>query len=426
MGDDSKGNRMNQKDRLTSLLGLNKDEIKYNSDFDVYLKRLRTIRRTLAISDRTQIELILKWLHTKEMTLKTLTAKNRDKDHFEADLNEVLKIQEAYYEAEIYPNVYENACKSCRSYSDVEIRINENRYRYSIPLMAESPHLFDKDIVLNTIEEKKNELNHYIDKTLRLIFVHYFEDPIEILNVEYFEEIVLEAINKYKQVKGNKKASDTQQQQNPYLRLYHFMRTAYVNNYYELQLPDKSYFTECKTDKVTVDVKSVYGLNDVAVVLAKLLTGNNDPSSKEIKKSYERLKKCFQEYTPIQRYKDKKDNYAFTEVLTPLSHYLFLRKKSNKTLKEPGYLGASDLILYRIQPILQSLINGEEDRLKTAFKYIDFIKTEFKDIVESADHRYQVTMLDFWFESIVNIFYRTMGLKSESVYFRYPSGNIHD
>lgn len=421
MGEDSKGSRMSQKDRITSLLGLNKDEITYNSDLDVYIKRLRTIRETLTISDSEQLELILKWLHTKDMTLKTLTAKNRDKDRFEADLNEVLQIQEAYYESEIYPNAYESACKSCHSHSDMAILMDENRYRYSVPLRAESKHLFDKDIVLNVIEENKTELNQYINQTLRLVFVHYFEaSNDEILNVKDFEEIVLEAINKYKQVKENKKASDTQQQLNPYLRLYHFMRTAYVNNYYELQLPDKSYFTECKTNKVTVDVKSVYGLNDVAVVLAKLLTGSNDPSSKEIKKSYERLKKCFQEYTPIQIYKDKKDNYAFKEVATPLSHYLFLRKKSNKTVKVTGYRGASDVILYRIKPILQSIINGEEDRLNTAFEYIDFIKTEFKDIVESADHRYQVTMLNFWFETIVNIYYRTMGLKSKPVYLRYP------
>ncbi|MEW4425918.1 hypothetical protein AB1I68_00325 [Paenibacillus pabuli] len=418
---------MSQKDRLTSLLGLNKDEIAYNSDLDVYIKRLRKIRETLTISDSKQIELILKWLHTKEMTLKTLTAKNRDKDRFEADLNEVLKIQEAYYEAEIYPYAYESACKSSHSHSDVHIHMDENRYRYSVPLMAESQHLWDKDMVLNVIEEKKSELNQYINQTLRLVFVHYFEaSNDEILNVKDFDEIVLEAINKYKKVKENKKASDTQQQLNPYLRLYHFMRTAYVNNYYELQLPGKSYFTEFKTDKVTVDVKSIYGLNDVAVVLAKLLTGSNDPSSKEIKKSYERLKKCFQEYTPIQSYKDKQDNYAFTEIATPLSHYLFLRKKSKKNLKVTGYCGVSDVILYRIQPILQSIINGEEDRLKTAFEYIDFIRTEFKDIVESADHRYQVTMLNFWFESIVNIFYRTMGLKSKQVYLRYPSGKIHD
>lgn len=163
MGDDSKGSRMSQKDRLTSLLGLNKDEIAYNSDLDVYIKRLRTIRETLTISDSKQIELILKWLYTKKMTLKTLTAKNRDKDRFEADLNEVLKIQEAYYKAEIYPYAYESACKSCNSHSDVHIYMDENRYRYSVPLMAESQHLWDKDMVLNVIEEKKSELNQYIN-----------------------------------------------------------------------------------------------------------------------------------------------------------------------------------------------------------------------------------------------------------------------
>jgi len=425
MREDSKGSKMKQKERLTSLLRLNKNDLNYDSNIDMYLKRIQTIRKTLTLSDSTQIELILKWLQTKEMTLKSLTAKNRAKEDFEADLKEVLKLQDAYYEAEIYPNVYEDACKCCLSISDIDIQINENRYIYSIPFMDVSSNLFDLDIVLNIIEAKKNELNHYIDQTLRLILVDYFKDSTEILNVGYFEEIVLEAINKYNQVKENKKTTDTQQKLNPYLRLYHFMRTDYVNNYYKLQLPDKSYFTECKTDKVTVNVKSVYSLKDVAIVLAKLIAGNNDPSSKEIKKSYERLKKCFQKYTPFQEYNDKDGDYKFSEVVTPLSHYLFLRNKSNKTLKEADY-NANKIILYRIQPILQSMLNGEEDRLETAFRYIDFVKTEFRDILESADHRYQVTMLDFWFETIVNIYYSTMGLEAESVYFRYPSGNIQD
>lgn len=62
MGDGSKGSKMNQRERITSLLSLNKNDINYDSNLDMYLKRIRTIRKNLTLSDTTQIELILKWM----------------------------------------------------------------------------------------------------------------------------------------------------------------------------------------------------------------------------------------------------------------------------------------------------------------------------------------------------------------------------
>jgi hypothetical protein len=406
-------NKTTQKERITLLLGLDMENENYDQNIDTLLKRYKKVKKELDFDGETESDLIFQWLNKKNTNLKSLTAKNREKDEFEVDLHEVLMLQRNYYETEIYPIIFEDAYKNCRSLSDVDIRLKEKEYQYSLPVSGSSSIISELDIVLNMVTQKNVELNHYIDRTLKLIFFHYYQDSIEILNVRQFERVVLEAIDYYDIVKVNKKATCEKQYKNPYINLYQYMRKAYIKNYYDLLLPDMSYFSECINFGVKFETKSVYGLKDVAFVLSALSTSINKPTEPIVNKNYQKLKKCFQKYKTIQTYKVK-NQYEFPDVIIPVSHYIFLRKKSNLE-----NVDSNKIIESRIQPILQAYLKGESDRLKTVFLYIKFLSDEFQDIIASYDHRYQITMIDFWFETIVNIFYRTMGLKRESVYARY-------
>jgi hypothetical protein len=401
------------KERIILLLSLDKNEMNLDTNIDTYLKRYKKVKKELTFEDNIDADLIFQWLNKKNTNLKSLTAKNREKDEFEVDLHEVLKLQRNYYETEIYPIIFEDAYKNCRSLSDVDIRLKEKEYQYSLPVSGSSSIISELDIVLNMVTQKNLELNHYIDRTLNLIFFHYYQDSIEILNVRQFERVVLEAIDYYNIVKANKKATCEKQNKNPYINLYQYMRKAYIKNFYDLLLPDMSYFSECINFGVKFETKSVYGLKDVAFVLSTLSTGINKPTELIVNKNYQKIKKCFQKYKTIQTYKVK-NQYEFTDVIIPISHYIFLRKKNNLE-----NVDSNKIIESRIQPILQAYLKGESDRLKTVFLYIKFLSDEFQDIIASYDQRYQITMIDFWFETIVNIFYRTMGLKRESVYARY-------
>ncbi|GIN41173.1 hypothetical protein [Heyndrickxia oleronia] len=411
-------NKTTQKERITLLLGLDVNNENYDQNIDTLLKRYKKVKIELAFEGETEADLIFQWLNNKNTNLKSLTAKNRAKGEFEGDLNEVLQLQRKYYEKEIYPTIFETACNSFRSLSDVDINLKENEYQYSLPLSGSSKKISELDIVLNKVIENNIELNDYINRTLKLIFIHYYEDPIEILKIRQFEEVVNESIEFYNKVKAKKKATCFNQTKNPYIKLYQYMRKAYINNYYNLLLPDMSYFSGCSDIGVKFETKSVYGLRDVAFVLSVLTTGINTPSEQILDKNYEKLKKSFQKYKHIQTYKVK-NQYEFPNVVIPIAHYIFLSKKSNQKNGINNLDCSNEIIENRIQPILQAYLKGESDRLKTVFLYIKFLSDEFQEIMESYDHRYQITMIDFWFETIVNIFYRTMGLKRESVYIRY-------
>jgi hypothetical protein len=419
-------NKETQDDRITSLLGLDKESIHYDSDLSMFKKRLASIKKYLKIEVDEHGELILLFLNSKGFNLTSLTAKKREKQDFETDLYHVLQMQKDFYNSEIYPLVLNAAYKSCRSNSDVDVVLNEKAYQYSIPIADKVTVLSEMDSVMNYINMKTSELNQYIDSTFRLVFVDYFETPVGFMNVPQFGVIVEEAIEKYNRVKANKYNRDNHQQMNPYVRLYQLMRAKYIRNHFDLQLPDTKYFTDCRFDKVSFETKRLYGLKDVAVVLTQLIMGVDPSSETEIDRKYSILKKCFNENKLLQNYKKKNGVYMFPEVYTPLSYYLFYRKKNNQSIKEAGIAEVNRFILYRIQPILQSILTGENDKLKSAFAYIDFIRSEFTSIMSEFDHGYQLTMLDYWFETIVNIYYRTKGLKSESVYCRYPAGNILD
>lgn len=401
--------KMTQKERITRILGLDENDINYDSNIDTFSKRYRKVKTELAFDSKTHTELIFQWLYNKDTNLKSLTSKNRTKEEFEADLHEVLQLQRNYYETEIYPKVFEDACNRHRSWSDVDIILKEKEYQHSLLLSGSSSIISELDMVLSKLTEKNLELNHYIDKTLKLIFSDYYEDPIKVLNVRQFEEVVLESIEYYGVLKVNHKSTSVERIKNPYLALYQYMRKAYIRNYYDLLLPDSSYFSGCKDIGVNVEMKSVYGLRDVAFVISVLTTGMNTPSKKIVDKSYEKLKKSFQKYKHVQAYKVGKQ-YEFPNVIIPISHYFF---------GEENLVDSKKIMEYRIQPILQAFLKGDSERVKTAFLYINFLKEEFKEIMASNDHRYQITMIGLLLETIVNIFFRSMGLNRESVYAPY-------
>ncbi|BAU29745.1 hypothetical protein DFP93_106121 [Aneurinibacillus soli] len=411
-------NKTTKKARITKLLLLNEDNVNYETQVDTCLRGYNDVVKKLSLDSTLQADIVFKWLYEKTTTLRSLTAKSRKKIDFEADLCEVLQLQKLYYDEELQPMFYESACKSNKSSSDIDIEMQEKKYCYSSPMLKsdDSCALFEMDTLLARIVESSTDLNQYIDKTLRLIFIDYFENKTEILNVKNLEGIIFEAIENYNKIKANKKPIDRPQNENPFLTLYQYMRNAYIKNHYNISLPDMHYFSDLKNFNVNFLGKHEYSLRDIAIILSTITTGDNMPSKPIIDRTYDKIKKSFQTNEKIQEYKEEGE-YAFPNVVIPISYYLFLRKKDNRDDRKADFMEVNDKVEYRIQPILQGLLNGDNERLNTVFRYIDFVNDEYKDIMTSFNHQYQSTMLESWFETIVNIFYRIMGLNRESVYW---------
>jgi len=285
--------------------------------------------------------------------------------------------------------------------SDVDIKMKEDRYKYSIQLMNddedESEPLFDTEKLLGRIKEHNEQLNDYIDGTLVLL-----RDRSNVLSYTDFNAIVDAEMRYYEKVKKNY-SSPYEQDKNPYLSAFHFIRKNYIRSYYTLALPEDSYFVGLYIRPIAITLKNGYSMKDLAVVLAQL-SNEFDAKNEDIQKAYNKLKKFFQKYSSF-----KKDSYS--DIYGPLAHYLFLRKK-NTSMNDKD----SELIVSRIESILRSVISGEIDEIDVIFKYTKFISEEFYRIISVNSLAYQETMLDYWFHTIVNIYYRTIGLPSEIVY----------
>jgi len=384
------------------------EDIGIDSEIDLYRKRLKTIQKTLSLKDDEQVLLVSSWLlssHPKDTTLKTLTVKSRSKHDYESDLSTLYELQYGYFEKELQQELYEEAIKTHFSMSDVDIKMKEDRYKYSIQLINDDEYdsrpLFDIEKLLGRIKEHNEQLNGYIDDTLV-----FLRDRSNVLSYTDFNTIVDVEMSYYEEIKKNY-SYPYEQDKNPYLSAFHFIRRNYIHSYHTLDLPEESYFVGLHVRPISMTPKNSYSMKDLAVVLAQL-SDESEVRDEDIQKAYDRLKKFFQKYSSFKR-------ESYPDIYGPLAQYLFLRRK-NTSMDDKD----SKFIISRIESILRIVISGEIDKIDVIFKYTKFINEEFYRIIGVNSLAYQETMLNYWFHTIVNIYYRTLGLSSEIVYMERP------
>ena len=398
---------------IAERLGLDKNiDEGYYARIDSYRKRLNTIKKTLFLRDDEQVQLISEWLHSHsednmDTTLRDLKLKTRSKDDYEIDLSNLYVLQRDYYDKNIRQKVYDDAIKSCFSISDLDIIIKESKYKYSVDLEHDeffNESSFSSKSLLDPIIRYNSELNNELQKTLILLM----NSPS--LGTD-FKEIVKEAIIHYQQVKENENKFPNVQDKNPYLSTYYFIRKHYIHNHYSLNLPTRNYFTGLQIRPISIMPQKHYSLKDLAFILAQLLNQSN-PSTQDLNKAYDRLKKYFRNYPSL-----KKKNYS--NIYNEFAHYLYLRKK-NTSLNDYGI----ELIISRIESILRIVISSKTNDIDVIFEYINFITEEFHDIISVDSLTYQETMLHHWCEMVTNIFYRLKCSPAALVYINYPQINI--
>lgn len=406
---------MKKKEHLRNILKVDKGNPAYaemNTEIKSYNKFIKELKVN---AFNKEADKIFEKLFSKGVTLKSIIAKSRGKEYLEEKLMEFATVQREYYENVMYPPFIEKELKRCRI-SDVDIVRQEHKYKHSIIITDDYTDIFRLDNFLSALREGWGEFNGYIDSTLQLVFDDYYnKNDFKILNTSQFEKLVEEAIQEYLKIKSNHQDYKKEvQKENPYCNLYMYCRNSYILNYFELALPDDSLFEKCQNFNIPIRKKESYSLRDVAdnyEVLIKI-----KPSS--VGKGYERIKKNFQGSTYMQKF--KKDNeYFFRNLSTPLAYYIYYQKKNHNDEADTDYFRNNNIIDSRVAPILNAKINGDNERLKAIYKYLDFIQDEFKDILSTFNSSYQNKMIYFLKETIVNLFFRSSGLQKQIVYKLY-------
>ncbi|CEK39977.1 hypothetical protein [Paraclostridium sordellii] len=417
-------NRLTKEERILNILNLDKDSESYGNDIETYRKRYNTIVKELGLKDESiEADEIFKWLHNRGCNLKSLCAKVRGKEELENELLQIFELQREFYEKNLYKILLEEAKSECHSWSDVHICMQENRYKYSIDIFKTSD-INVGDLLLG-IEDKMEELNNFIDSTLNLIFIQQKNKEVQkVSNIEEIHLIIEEAINVYNKIKNNKESIHNGQNINPYLNLYQYLKSRYIKNFYDISTPDKSDFCILKNENMKVQKKDKYSLKDISNYFTQITISEGLDLKKEMKKSYENMKKSFQSNEEIKKYKEN-NKYAFTEVSTPIANYLFYSKEYDLKYNRVDVNGKNKVLEYRIKPIVNAYVNNEHFKIKVVFEYIDFINREFENIINAKGHIYQDQMIGFLSETIVNIYYRVIGLSNDSVY-KYYLGNLDD
>lgn len=399
-------------EEIKKLYALDERDESYDSDLDRYRKRIDVVRKKLNLVDEAQLILVMQWLrsHSEDTTLKQLTSKARTQSEYKVTILDLYTKQAAYYYEFLKQSFYHSAVRTNLSISDVDIELTENEYKHlhnwNSDLKIEDFNPLENSLqekILGRITEYNNDLNIFIDGTLNLI--HGSDKKIE------FKSIIEESIGIYLETKSNY-ASTNLQKLNPYLKIYHYIRGVYINSFHSLNLPNDSYFDDFHIRQISIPQKDKYTMKELSFVLSQLLNGLDTPSQIDVDRAYDRLKKFFKKYPEL-----KKD--SFSSLYTPLAQYMFLRRKNNNLQTDHDRE-----VIQRIELMLRVGLGNQTKEFDALFEYTNFIKKEFEEIMNVQCHCYQDRMLEFWFHTIVSIYYRTFGLSKELVYSNYGIGSI--
>ena len=411
--------------RLTILLGIDKDTyLDYESHIKNIEKYYKNSSQLLQLPlNSYEADMAYKWIYEKNVSLVSLGAKNKDKSEYFNDFDDLLKLQKTYFEEKIERDFMDNELKTVRSPSDVHIKIQENKNRYSIYFGNENKIV---DVFANILHNMES-INSYINETLSIVFVkndtYRFENlkldiqnPYAILPTENnqqdmtsLDNIINEAIEVYEKTKENYKSLNKPQNKNPYMNLFIYIKNGYLKNFYYTELPEKDYFEKYRNHSITILPQTIYTLKDVSRYLDMLEeTGDEE-------QTYQKIQRLFHKRNLLTKYKEYGD-YAFPEIFTPLSYYLYYsnRTKPIEDIEENNDI-IDSFISERIFPIVKGIIENNL-YVVAIFQYIGFIKSEMTRILNSYNHSYQDNMLNFLQDTVQNIYFRVWGFANQDVY----------
>ncbi|MCU5596212.1 hypothetical protein [Bacillus wiedmannii] len=356
------------------------------------------------------------YIDSPQQNLTTYTAKSRCQEFLHKQLIDLAYKQFVYYTDVLSPQIYERELSFHHSCSGLQITLHEHSYKNSVPILHNTfPDINKIDPFLITLSEKWGEFHQTINSTLSLLFQET-KKKSPILKIEEFEHIIKEAIENYNNVKNNHFIPNINTE-NPYYHFYLFCRYRYLCHFFDLELPTKDVFNDLTFEQVSIKKQGTYSLHDIAKIYHQL------KPSVSVKNHYDNLRKNFQHNRSLVKYK-KNRIYNFDSISIPLAHYIYYKKK-NRNPKDDIYeihpiILRNDIIEQRIAPLLSLQLQHEKTKINAIENYITFIEKEFRHIISTLSNSYQQTMLLFLTETVNNIFYRSIGLKTKNVYTFYP------
>ncbi|TSI04649.1 hypothetical protein [Lysinibacillus sp. BW-2-10] len=403
---------------------------------DTERKQFNSFNKALVIKDWTPAatDIFRMIFVDKKLTLNGyITQLKRDKATFHEQLLYFAQKQVIFYKQELYDLAWENIKRRSYSISDLQIELDQHSRHHKIPLWKCnncSPYTNEQciheeeyfklcdsieqiDPFIKALSQHVQQFNHYVDKTLKLLFQSDSHIPLN-----SFEEVITEAIEQYQRVKQNF-SKQPKQTDNTYAIMYMYCRNHYICQYYLSKFPQFISFDGLQFQCIVSNRKNKYSLKAIAELYAKLKGNSN------IDEYYESMKKQFKQSMLLQRYKQKNGRYLFPNIELPLIHYHYYLPKNRSpkidtTLIGDGIIIENNLLENRLVPIFHLYINGEKQKLDILKKYLKFIEDELNDLFSTLSHNYQTQVFEFLTETIINSWGRLIGINYETVYFQYP------
>ncbi|MFA1738970.1 hypothetical protein [Lysinibacillus fusiformis] len=419
---------------LRKLYGIESGDISYVK-METQMKQYNKFMKTFGLKERTLASTdIFKMIYIeKQMTLNSyMTSLKNNEEKFHNQLINLANRQSSFYKEQMYDKAWEEVQKSTFSMSDAQIMLDEYFHRHAVPIWQcnkcsqytnnhcihenmyfESCFKIEElDNFINNLLKEYQQFNNFIDKTLQLLVERNLP-----LQLQPFEEVITEAITKYHLFKENLRKIP-KKTDNTYAHFYIYCRNCYIRKFYLDKFVYFISFDELDFSNIKFNHKSGYSLKEAAELFSTLNEKLNQ------KQCYENMKKQFQKSAVLQQYKKEDGEYFFPDIVMPLVHYHYYRKKNRSVEKDTKIIGnglfiENAILQRRLVPIFHLYLYQQqgESNLKILKKYLQFIEEELTDIFSSLSWSYQSSLFNFLNETIVNIHARLIGIDQKLVYW---------
>lgn len=171
---------------------------------------------------------------------------------------------------------------------------------------------------------------------------------------------------------------------------YLYLRNSYILEVeFRNAFPNIYIFGDLDFSEFIFEDKKIYSLKNVATIYANILKGDSDA-----KNIQENMKKQFQKSEYIQKFKNEKGKYEFSDVKIPIAHYHYFRKK-NHSLE-----GNVSKQVHHLANMIDLNLKVSPDLMNEIESYLKFVNEEFKGIFTSQSIDYQVNMISLLTENM--------------------------
>ncbi|MGK4151354.1 hypothetical protein AB0X74_01610 [Kurthia gibsonii] len=383
--------------------GYKETDVTLNEKIDAARKRYDALKKAIAPQmenvDNNALKEIYKVISAEELTLNKYVKNLIDNPKkFNRVLMERAIKQSDYYYNSLYKKELNEQMNKNYSMSDVDIEMQMYFIKNCVPLLSNNHHSCKNkldfcdvnyffigyiDVGIDSLKEKIGEFIEILQLVLSSLKSNIIDSNNFSGNLEKQKKTYL------KQKKDNE-LFYTIKTENIYMLFYLYLRNSYILEVeFRNAFPNIYIFGDLDFSEFIFEDKKIYSLKNVATIYANILKGDSDA-----KNIQENMKKQFQKSEYIQKFKNEKGKYEFSDVKIPIAHYHYFRKK-NHSLE-----GNVSKQVHHLANMIDLNLKVSPDLMNEIESYLKFVNEEFKGIFTSQSIDYQVNMISLLTENM--------------------------